>query len=405
MGLTRRIVRDARPGIKVVSLRDDDPVGLALRIWPKSRKNPHGKKVWTLDYRAADGRSRRINIGTVSEFELNQARDRANELLRGLRRGEDPLDARTALRERPTVAEGVERFVHSYMPGRVSKGRMAERTAKEYRRQLDRHVLPAIGRKAIADVAHGDIEKVLKGLPPVMHNRVHALLSTLFGRFEDWRYRPQNDNPAKGIERAVEQERDRTLSESELSALGKALDQLGGNIFAVLAIRLAALTGLRIGEIRTVQWEHIDFETHVLTMPSTKTGRRLHTLPSAAMALLVDAPRLGPWVIVGKTNRAPLDYSVIRRSFKAACEVAEIENARLHDLRRTLMTQAAASGIHAHFLRDMLGHKTTAMADRYIRQAGAPLVEARERMGASMAAQMAGESPGELVDFKGAKSV
>jgi hypothetical protein len=54
------------------------------------------------------------------------------------------------------------------------------------------------------------------------------------------------------------------------------------------------------------------------------------------------------------------------------------------------MTQAAASGVSAHFLRDMVGHKTTAMADRYIRRAGAPLTELRENMGAVMASKMAG---------------
>ena len=54
------------------------------------------------------------------------------------------------------------------------------------------------------------------------------------------------------------------------------------------------------------------------------------------------------------------------------------------------MTQAAAMGVGAHLLRDMVGHKTTAMADRYIRNAGEPLTELRERMGAGIAAQMDG---------------
>ena len=49
------------------------------------------------------------------------------------------------------------------------------------------------------------------------------------------------------------------------------------------------------------------------------------------------------------------------------------------------MTEAAALGVGAHLLRDMVGHKTTAMADRYARRAGAPLVELRERLGASIA--------------------
>ncbi len=65
------------------------------------------------------------------------------------------------------------------------------------------------------------------------------------------------------------------------------------------------------------------------------------------------------------------------------------------------MTEAAALGVGAHLLRDMVGHKTTAMADRYARRAGAALTELRERMGASMAAKMAGGSGGEVIELKG----
>ena len=40
--------------------------------------------------------------------------------------------------------------------------------------------------------------------------------------------------------------------------------------------------------------------------------------------------------------------------------------------------RAAASGIGTHVLRVLPGHKTTAMADRYIRAIGDPVREARE---------------------------
>ena len=40
------------------------------------------------------------------------------------------------------------------------------------------------------------------------------------------------------------------------------------------------------------------------------------------------------------------------------------------------------------------------MADRYIRQAGEPLTELRERMGAGMAAKLAGASPADVTPLK-----
>jgi len=54
------------------------------------------------------------------------------------------------------------------------------------------------------------------------------------------------------------------------------------------------------------------------------------------------------------------------------------------------MTLAAGIGANSHLLRDMVGHKTTAMADRYVRQAGEPLVELREQVGSTIADYMAG---------------
>ena len=91
---------------------------------------------------------------------------------------------------------------------------------------------------------------------------------------------------------------DRTFSATELSALAEALGRWEDQHPAqVAAIRLAAVTGLRIGEILAIRWEHLDLDTGRLTLPATKTGRRQHDLPAAALAILIDpAPnqRMGP---------------------------------------------------------------------------------------------------------------
>ena len=90
------------------------------------------------------------------------------------------------------------------------------------------------------------------------------------------------------------------------------------------------------------------------------------------------------------TGRAHVTYKTTLGAFRRAAKRAGIEDVRLHDLRRTLMTRAAAAGIGTHVLRDLLGHKTTTMADRYVRHAGTAVADATERMGADMAALMSG---------------
>ena len=94
-----------------------------------------------------------------------------------------------------------------------------------------------------------------------------------------------------------------------------------------------------------------------------------------------------------------MTYRYVRTVFAEAAKVAGITDVRLHDLRRTVMTSAAAAGIGTHVLRDLLGHKSTAMADRYIRHVGNPVRDAREQVGAAMAAMMAGMG-GEVVALR-----
>ena len=386
--LTERIVRDAKPGPKIRILWDSTVKGLGLRITPK------GVKSYILNYRI-NGRERRATLARASEISLKIARERAGDQLVRIRAGEDdPLERKQEAKEAPTVADGLRRFFDEFVPARQKLGRLSARTRTEYRWMARRYIEPSLGKLKIADVKRGDIERMAAPLPGPQRNTLLKLTSRLFNLFEQWEWRQQRSNPCYGIERAREEARDRVLSPSELAALAKALNQHEEQHPAsVAAIRVAALTGLRIGEVLSIQWQHIDFETGRLTLPETKTGRRGHDLPEAALALLADLPRFNrcDWVFT-TSGRAGIVYRTVRGHFAKIVAAAGIEEVRLHDLRRTVMTRAAASGVGTHVLRDLLGHKTTAMADRYIRAVGNPVREAREKVGAEMAAMMDGES-------------
>ena len=247
-------------------------------------------------------------------------------------------------------------------------------------------------RRKIRDVTRHHVEIMVEPLTKVRRNRVLALVSSLFTLFETWEWRPQNTNPARGIDRAREEARDRTFSATELAALGAALNDAEGRHPApVAAIRLASVTGLRIGEILGIRWEHVDFESGRLTLPATKTGRRVHDLSAATLGILNALPRINEWAFTTGRDVA-VTYSTVRKVFAQATSTAGLVDVRLHDLRRTVMTRAAMTGVGTHVLRDLLGHKTTAMADRYIRSVGNPVRDAREQVGAAMAAMMEGKT-------------
>ena len=196
-------------------------------------------------------------------------------------------------------------------------------------------------------------------------------------------------NPTRGVELAHEEARDRTLSTDELGALAEALAEAEARSpAAVNAIKVAALTGLRIGEVLAIRWEHVDFDSGRLTMPDTKTGRRVHDLPAPALAVLADIPRINAYAFTSGRERdgeAPITYRTARAIFAACAAAAGLRDAKLHDLRRTVITLAAVEGVSSYVLRDLLGHKSARMADRYIRRLSAPVREARERIGGVMA--------------------
>ena len=380
--LTEKRIRDAKPGQKTRIEWDARVSGLGLRI------TPGGSKSFVLTYRV-NGRQRRATLGRAGEVPLAAARQMAAEQKVLILQGDDPLERKQERKQAATMEQAVSRYFDEYLPERLAIGRITETTVKKYRKQWGTYLAPKLANRKVADLERRHIEAAVSKLPPVTRNRVLAFLSKLFNLFEVWDLRPQHTNPCRGIERAREEPRDRVLTADELERLATALKEYEGNFAAVAAIRVATLTGLRIGEVLSMEWEHIDFDTGRLLLPETKTGRRQHHLPGAALDVLRRLPRRSAWVFT-YGGKVPCTYENVWFHFKQICAAAGIEGARLHDLRRTVMTLAAASGVGSHVLRDLLGHKTTAMADRYIRNVGNPVREARELVGAEIAKRMEG---------------
>ena len=301
MTLTSKTVRDAKPAAKTYILWDKTTKGLGLKV------TPAGAKSFVLSYRH-DGRKRQMVVGRASETTIGDVRAAAAAHLVDIRNGGDPLREKSDRKLGLRVRDGVRRYTEEHIPKRIQHGQMTERTRREYARQLSTYILPAIGDLVIADVTRKDVEKLVGDLKPVTRNRVLALLSSLFNLFESWELRSQNTNPTRGVEKSREEARDRIFSKTEMSQIGAALDSYG-TPHAVLAIRLAALTGLRISEVLRLRWEDIDTAASTATLVTTKSGRRVHTLPAAATALLAGTPRVGAFVVMSSSDTRPADDS------------------------------------------------------------------------------------------------
>ena len=399
MRLTERTVNTLTTDGAPVVFRDDRLPGFGVQV------TRAGRRTYVVRYVAPDGRRKQAILARVGQIPLAEARRQAGELLVAARRGDaDPLEDRRQRREAPTVEELVRRFFDEHCPARVALGRMAPRTVVEYRKQASRYILPALGKYKVAAVNRRQVERMLAGTGAalVQRNRTMALTRRLFNLAETWDWRPQYSNPCRGIERAREEARDRVLSSSELGRLSAALADLEPKYpFATAAIRTAALTGLRASECLSLEWGNVSFETARATLPRTKTGRRTIPLAAPVLDLLASLPRItgNPHVFAGGRGAA-VGYKLTRRVFAEAVSRAGLDNVRLHDLRRSLATSLAATGISPFALRDVLGHSTLTMSNRYVRAASDALTEAAERGAAIAAAAMAKGSGGEVVTLR-----
>lgn len=147
------------------------------------------------------------------------------------------------------------------------------------------------------------------------------------------------------------------------------------------AVRVAAYSGLRMGEQLALRWQDIDWAGSVLTISRavsagiegpTKTGhvRRVPMADQAAAALRRLAARQDftspdDYVFCNAYGRR-LDDSALRRRYKQARDRAGLRPLRWHDLRHTFGSLLVAGGVDLVSVQDAMGHSQLATTSRYL---------------------------------------
>jgi len=412
-------------------LWDDGLKGFGVRV------RPGGGKTYVFMYRAGTGRGaplRKYTIGLHgSPWTPDSARTEA-ERLRGLvASGEDPAAVKTERRKAETVADLAVRFLSDHV-----RAKRKGRTADEYERLIDKIILPALGKKKIADVTRADIARLHHAgrEAPYQANRVVAVLSKMFNLAEAWGLRPDGSNPCRHIERNPERGRERMLSPAELARLGDALATYDRSAYVPAAVKLLLLTGARLSEILRLRWGHVDIERGEARLPDSKTGAKTLYLPPPALAVLADLPRVegNPHVIVGQKDgaglvnlekpwrairdratvlswrdsddrdvsglvgrlagsleREPTAEECLEAAHSAKVELPTgLRDVRLHDLRHAFASVGAAGGDSLLVIGKLLGHAQAATTARYAHLAADPLKAAAAAIAGRIAVALGG---------------
>jgi len=389
---------------------------------------------------ARDGRRLVMVLGEFGRdgLSLSEAFRQHDTARQEIERGLDPIEERAkrdeALRtERArragagTVAEVVGQFCHLRLRGETwnqdtqSWTRDPRTSARSLKRPeqieavLRRHLLEVtldgerLGKLPVHAITRRHLVRLLTCIAdaghPVMANRVHSHLKTLFTWLAARETIPAS--PMAGIERPGGTERPRTryLTTAEIRIFWEKLATAEMAEATRLALKLLLATGQRRGEITHAKWAHFDLKGKLWTIPTElvksattrRAGAEAHRVPLSPLAL--DLLRMLKGLAGPSEYVLPSPHDPTRPYWHTTLSNALRHNARhfgipeftVHDLRRTCRTGLTSLRVPREVAERILNHAPPRLEATYDRHE--PLAEMRtalERWGGHLKAIIEG---------------
>lgn len=299
-------------------------------------------------------------------------------------------------RSRMTLAEWLEQWL-----GQMS-ATLRPSTLEHYRRDMENHVVPYLGKKMLSQVTAADLRKLYdslkesgrvkprsgqdRGLSSTTVHSIHTTLHHALRAAVEQGLIPAN--PADEVEppKVIRQPMN-ILNEEQLDTFMEAIkaDPIWHDFFYT-----ELTTGLRLGEICGLMWTDFDNNAgtlHIcrtlhrekggrLVAGDTKTyaGTRKIVLPPSTAELLWARKKksFSPWIFHDPLRpEAPVNPSAAYHQLKKLLAQAGLPSIRFHDCRHTFSTHALASGVDAKTLSGILGHtKASFTLDTYTHTTG-----------------------------------
>jgi integrase len=282
MPLTDTKIKNAKPGAKKYKLFDGD--GLFLEV------QPSGAKYWRMKY-SISGKEKGLALGVYPHVSLADARERRAQARKALAAGTDPGETKKEAKRLATLrsANSFEAVAREWFAKR--KHEWALVTARTRLIRLERHALPKLGQRPIAEITPPEVLAALRVIEDRgtldTAQRVMQMIGQIFmyaiatGRAER--------NPVPDLRGALKTPivtHHAYLKENELPDYLKKLDVYDGALQTKLALRLLLLTFVRTTELRAAEWTEIDWTKAEWRIPAARMKmRELHIVPLSKQAL------------------------------------------------------------------------------------------------------------------------
>ena len=233
--LTDLFVTSRKGGTRDELIWDVRQPGLALSV------RTTGKKAWKVVYRF-HGRPRWLHLG---DTQVNRAGRRP--AARPRRRRSTSSTAR--IRSPSSRRHGTGSFAELAADYVRLHARRHNKSWQGTEKLVARYLLPRWGKIKASAITRTDVRAVMARMSeaPITANQVLASASAIFS----WAIRQEilTVNPCHGVDRNPTQDRERVLSDAEVTALWPRLEP---------ALKLLLLTGQRPGEVAAMQAAHIE---------------------------------------------------------------------------------------------------------------------------------------------------
>ncbi len=297
------------------------------------------------------GKYKRVTIGKLGELTVDAARKQAAQMKLEIRAGADPAQqvetASAKTKSGETLADHVNRWLDS------TKHSWSDKTRYDYRRAMERSLLDSdAAASRIQDVTRADLMRLVDAATDASASGgalFYRVLSSFLGWAEDRELAEVRLPRAKRVAPAPAA-RTRVLSDDEIRALWHSADSL--TALTATAGKVLLLTAQRSGAVQALHRDWITQAGIEWPAGAMKAGRD-HWTPLTPWALEQVQPimQCEGCVFGENTNRLNLAW---RKQWRPAAGLDA--DLRMHDVRRSLRTWAAAQGYDHEASEAALAH-------------------------------------------------
>jgi integrase len=277
----------------------------------------------------------------------------------------------------------------------ITEPRVKASTFHSYKRNLELHVLPTLGRKQLQQLTppmlnalYGQLAKDDgdgKGLSAKTISYIHSTLHKVLADAVDAGLLIKNAAAGAKPPRPERRAND-GVQAWEPDELARFLQIVHGTRLEPIW-RLAAMTGMRRGEILGLRWCDIDLDRARLSVRQARVAvgyEVVQSTPKSHNARVIDLDvdtvellrahkrrqdgERAAWasdyqdqdLVVAKENGEPIHPHTFSQAFERLIVKAGLRTIRLHDLRHTHATLALKAGVPVKVISERLGHESPA---------------------------------------------